>query len=216
MKIIVAEDTVLLREGIVAILSHAGHEVIAAVGNAPDLVAAVERTVTLDGQLDLVLTDVRMPPGGTNDGMRAAIELRSRHRDLPVIVLSAYVAGPYVTGLLESGEAGVGYLLKERIGNVDYFLSSIQVVAAGGVVVDPEVVAYQVERAPPRLRHLTPREREVLNLMAQGLSNREIGENLSVSTAAVAKHVANVFLKLGMTPGEENRRVQAVLTWLQA
>lgn len=148
--------------------------------------------------------------------MRAAIGLRARHPQLSVVVLSAYVAGPYVSGLLDSGEAGVGYLLKERIGNVDYFLSSIQVVAAGGVVVDPEVVAYQVEGAPPRLRHLTPREREVLNLMAQGLSNREIGKNLSVSTAAVAKHVANVFLKLGMTPGEENRRVQAVLTWLQA
>lgn len=170
-----------------------------------------------------------MPPTGTDDGLRAAVDLRAAHPGLPVVVLSAYVVGPYLRDLLGSaaapdGSAGaVGYLLKERVGRVEDFLRSLDVVAAGGVVVDPEVLARLMgapARTPAqadaeRVARLTDREREVLALMAEGLSNAQIAGRLVLSDGAVAKHVANILAKLDLPPGEVNRRVRAVLTWLR-
>jgi DNA-binding NarL/FixJ family response regulator len=157
-----------------------------------------------------------MPPGGANDGLVAALDLRREFPDLPVVVLSAYVADPYVDRLLADAEVGVGYLLKERVGRVEDFLSSLDVVLAGGVVVGPEVVSHLMGAQARTLARLTDREREVLVLMAQGLSNAQIADRLAVSAPAVSKHVANIFLKLDLPPGEDNRRVRAVLAWLRA
>lgn len=216
MKIVLADDAALLREGLVMLLESSGHRVLGVAEDAPGLVRTVEALMGTQEEPDVVITDVRMPPGGTDDGLRAALQIRRAHPGLPVVVLSAYVAGPYVQSLLEDTEGGVGYLLKERVGRVSDFLNSLQVVAAGGVVVDPEVVRHLVGASARALARLTQREREVLELMAQGASNRQIGEGLGLSAAAVSKHVANVLLKLDLPPGEENRRVRAVLTWLQS
>ncbi|MER8037840.1 LuxR C-terminal-related transcriptional regulator [Streptomyces hydrogenans] len=168
---------------------------------------------------DMVITDVRMPPKNTDDGLRAAIDLRSRHRDLPVLVLSAYVTGPYVRELLNGpgADGAVGYLLKEKVGRVADFLRAVETVSAGGVVIDPEVVRHVTRADSPQgpLARLTAREREVLAHMAEGRSNAEIAKELFLSGAAVSKHVANVFVKLGMPPDEDNRRVKAILTWFE-
>lgn len=215
MRIVIAEDTALLREGLVGILRSGGHDVTAAVADAHALRACLNGPDTLP---DLLLTDVRMPPDNTDDGLRAALDLRRRFPGLPVMVLSAYVAGPYVATLLDdSTNGGVGYLLKERVGRVDDFLRQLDVVAAGGVVIDPEVVQFLVrDGAPSALSHLTSREREVMRLIAEGLSNTQICEHLYLSEAAVGKHVSNIFNKLGLPAGEDNRRVRAVLAWLRA
>lgn len=219
MRIFLAEDAALIRAGLAEVLSSAGHEIVGTAADA-DALRTLVGAAAREGDLpELLVTDVRMPPDNTDDGLRAAIDLRLAHPTLPVLVLSAYVSGPYVRQLLDGAGsgAGLGYLLKERIGHVADFLRSIEVVASGGVVVDPDVVAHVV-RDPQTgpLATLTPREREVLQLMAEGLSNSEIGARLVLSSAAVSKHVANVFLKLDLAPGEENRRVRAVLAWLRA
>ena len=299
MRILLADDAALLREGLAGLLTTAGHKVVAQVADADALRTEVERLAAAGELPDIVVTDVRMPPTGTDDGLRAAIDLRRAHPGLPVVVLSAYVAGPYVQDLLEETESSaspaspagsggaVGYLLKERVGRVADFLHSLDVVVGGGVVIDPEVVSHLMKAAraaatgheaapatwtgqaagvagamteptpgaasgapmsaaatppgpwvpvpvrvgsPPTppggiasaapggagLDRLTRREQEVLELMAQGLSNAQIAERLVLSDGAVAKHVANIFRGLDLQPGEENRRVRAVLAWLHA
>ena len=289
MRILLADDAALLREGLAGLLTTAGHEVVAQVADADALRTEVGRLAAAGELPDVVVTDVRMPPTGTDDGLRAAIDLRRAHPGLPVVVLSAYVAGPYVQDLLEETESptspagpggpsassggAVGYLLKERVGRVADFLHSLDIVVGGGVVIDPEVVSHLMKAAraagsaqditgsgagegavtmtgsvpgtapapsEPQgpvmagaaspstpsegiasaapggagLDRLTRREQEVLELMAQGLSNAQIAERLVVSDGAVAKHVANIFRGLDLQPGEENRRVRAVLAWL--
>ena len=291
MRILLADDAALLREGLAGLLTTAGHEVVAQVADADALREEVGRLAAAGELPDVVVTDVRMPPTGTDDGLRAAIDLRRAHPGLPVVVLSAYVAGPYVQDLLEETESptspagpggsggAVGYLLKERVGRVADFLHSLDIVVGGGVVIDPEVVSHLIKAARATgstqentqvvtgcgtgedvgamvgagssaaptasgaqgpvpaaaassstpsggiasaapggagLDRLTRREQEVLELMAQGLSNAQIAERLVVSDGAVAKHVANIFRGLDLQPGEENRRVRAVLAWLHA
>lgn len=219
MRIFLAEDAALIRAGLHEVMTGAGHEIVGTAADAGQLRAYVRQAAEHEQLPDLLVTDVRMPPDNTDDGIRAAIDLRREHPGLPVLVLSAYVSGPYVRQLLDGAgtSAGLGYLIKERVGRVSDFLRSLDVVAAGGVVVDPEVIAHVMRgREAGPLAALSPREREVLGLMAQGLANSQIGERLYLSPAAVSKHVANVFLKLGLPPGEENRRVRAVLTWLEA
>lgn len=205
MRIVLAEDSVLLAEGLQRIVERAGHQVIGVLGDADQL-----RSVD-PSEVDLVVTDVRMPPGRGDDGLRAALALREHRQELPVLVLSQYVAAAYARRLLDTGGA-VGYLLKERVGRVDDFLRAIDTVASGGVVVDPEVVRKMF--TPTVLDRLTPREGEVLTLMAQGASNSEIAAALVVSEAAVAKHVANIFTKLDLPPEEGNRRVRAILMYI--
>lgn len=177
------------------------------------------RRLSIGSPPDVVITDVRMPPGNTDDGLRAALDLRSRYRDLPVLILSAYVVGPYVRELISGpgADGGVGYLLKEKVGRVTDFLRALDTVAGGGVVIDPEVVKHatggDIQHGP--LSRLTERELEVLMLMAEGRSNTEISGDLHLSGAAVSKHVSNVFLKLGYSPDQDNRRVKAILTWFE-
>ncbi|BDA64402.1 response regulator transcription factor [Actinomyces capricornis] len=296
MRILLADDATLLREGLAGLLTAAGHEVVAQAADADALRREVARLAGSGRLPDVVVTDVRMPPTGTDDGLRAAVDLRRRYPGLPVVVLSAYVTGQYVQDLLEGagdapggghGGGAVGYLLKERVGRVADFVHSLDVVVGGGVVIDPEVVSHlmraaraagqrdgagmagppvaeaagargdglaagRIGEAPglrgargPRadegsclapvapgratasgpggtdrggtgLNRLTPREQEVLELMAQGLSNTQIRERLVLSDGAVAKHVASIFRALDLQPGEENRRVRAVLAWLHA
>ena len=288
MRILLADDAALLREGLAGLLAAAGHEVVAQVADADALRTEVARLAAVGELPDVVVTDVRMPPTRTDDGLRAAVDLRAAHPGLPVVVLSAYVAGPYLGELLEGVDGAVGYLLKERVGRVSDFLRSLDVVVSGGIVIDPEVLTHLMTSAagaigagaamadpmnrtgaldasggpgasgggpaasapagpqnprcspppqdcpppqdwpPPQssqdprhpqnrgLERLTPRETEVLTLMAEGLSNGRIAQRLMVSDGAVAKHVANIFLKLDLPPGEENRRVRAVLIWVRA
>lgn len=219
MRIFLAEDAALIRAGLQELLASAGHDIVGTAADADALRREVGAAIAAGDPPDLLITDVRMPPDDTDDGLRAAIDLRRAHPGLPVLVLSAYVSGPYVRQLLDGAGsgAGLGYLLKDRVGHVGDFLRSIDLVGGGGVVVDPQVVAHVMRRREDGpLSSLTPREREVLQLMAEGLANGQIGERLFLSAAAVSKHVANVFLKLGLPPGEENRRVRAVLTWLRA
>lgn len=277
MRIVLADDAALLREGLAGLLAQAGHEVVAQVADADALREEVAALAAAGALPDVVVTDVRMPPTGTDDGLRAAVDLRRDHPGLPVIVLSAYVAGPYLRDLLQGTDGAVGYLLKERVGRVADFLHSLDVVTSGGVVVDPEVLAHVMgtraaggqdgaashreehhedggahargpghgladrdaagrRRAGPGrpdgdgrqrpdgdgrgagigLNRLTPRETEVLALMAEGLSNTQIAQRLVLSDGAVAKHVASIFRGLDLPPSEDNRRVRAVLTWLRA
>ena len=212
VKILLAEDSALLRAGLAQVLRAVGHEVVE-VGDADELVERAESTAP-----DLVVTDVRMPPGMGDDGLRAAQALRERwlregRGPLPVLVLSQYVAAGYLDRLLEHG--GFGYLLKERVGDVDELIRTLEEVAGGGTVVDPEVVATLLGARRRGVERLTPREREVLGLMAEGLSNAQIARRLVLSAAAVSKHVSGVFTKLGFLPEDENRRVRAVLIWLR-
>ncbi|WP_326691051.1 MULTISPECIES: response regulator transcription factor [unclassified Streptomyces] len=215
LRIVIAEDGVLLREGIVQLLRRFGHEVPAAVGEGNALLAAVR-----EHRPDLVVADVRMPPDFTDEGLRAARALQEEQPELAVLVLSQYVEQTFAEELLEerSGGAGMGYLLKERIGDVEEFTDAITRVASGATVVDPEVVRQLFARRRAPLERLTPREREVLALMAEGRSNAAIARRLFVTDAAVAKHIASILLKLDL-PAEapdDNRRVLAVLTYLRA
>ncbi|UYQ65105.1 response regulator [Streptomyces peucetius] len=213
LRVVLAEDSVLLREGLIALLGRFGHEAVAAVGDADALTAAVA-----EHSPDIVVTDVRMPPGFQDEGMRAAVRLRAERPSLPVLVLSQYVQRTYASELLDSGDgAGVGYLLKDRVGQVEEFHAALQDVAAGGTVVDPEVVRQLIRRRRDPLERLTPREREVLGLVAEGKSNNAIARQLVVSEAAVGKHIGSILAKLDLPPADEtHRRVLAVLTYLRA
>jgi DNA-binding NarL/FixJ family response regulator len=213
LRIVLAEDAVLLREGLVGILERAGHEVVAAVGDADALLAHTARSTP-----DVVVVDIRMPPTHTDEGLRAAARIRAEHPGIAVLVLSAYIAEAYVPDLLDSAPGGgVGYLLKDRVGHVREFLDSLDRVARGETVVDPQVVRQLLGRRRDSgpLATLTEREREVLALMAEGRTNSSIAQELVVSEAAVRKHVGNIFAKLPLDPASD-RRVSAVLAYLRS
>ena len=214
MRIVIAEDSVLLRAGLTRLLVDAGEEVVASVGDADELLRVVELH-----QPDLAVVDVRMPPTHTDDGLRAALEIRRRWPSVGILVLSQYVEEQYATELLAVDTSGLGYLLKDRIADVADFLVDVRRVGAGGTALDPEVVAQLLARSSRGsvLDRLSPREREVLSLMAEGRSNQAIAEALVVSDGAVEKHVSNIFTKLDLLPTEQdNRRVLAVLRWLDS
>ncbi|MFD7844632.1 response regulator [Nocardia sp. NPDC004340] len=214
MRVVIAEDDALLREGLALLLKTAGIDVVAAVDNADDFL----RVVTAD-RPDAVVVDVRMPPTYTDDGLRAAVRARQIHPGLPVLVLSAWVEDSYAAELLGDGAGGIGYLLKERVGKVDRFLDSLRRVAEGGTAMDPEVISQLLvrRRTDDPLAGLTPREREVLALMAEGLDNATIAERLVVTEGAVLKHIRSIFAKLGLFADEVgHRRVLAVLAYLNA
>ena len=214
MRIVIAEDSVLLRAGLTRLLADAGEEVVATVDNADDLLAVVERH-----QPDLCVVDVRMPPTHTDDGLRAALQIRARWPAIGILVLSQYVEKTYATDLLASDTSGLGYLLKDRIADVTEFVNAVRRVGDGGTALDPEVVAQLLARTRRRdpLDRLSPREREVLGLMAEGRSNGAIARELVVSDGAVEKHVSNILTKLDLPPTEhDHRRVLAVLRWLES
>jgi DNA-binding NarL/FixJ family response regulator len=213
MRIVVAEDTAILRVGLVQLLEDEGHTVVAAVPDASGLLAAAVAHAP-----DAVISDVRMPPTHTDEGLRAAIELRRQRPGLPVLIFSQYVETQYAARLLADGSAGVGYLLKERVLDATDFVDALERVAAGGTALDPEVVTQLVGASPAHgaLERLSPREQEVLGLMAEGRSNAAIAGQLVVTERAVEKHVANIFLKLDLPPsGVDHRRVLAVLRYLE-
>ena len=216
MRIVIAEDSAVVRAGLAEILADRGHEVVAAVGNADGLLAAVA-----GHQPDAAVVDVRMPPGYTDEGLRAAITIRRDHPQTGVLVFSQYIETRYTADLLGAasgrGAAGVGYLLKDRVADVSEFVDALARVAAGGTALDPEVVTqlFGASRRVDGLAALTAREREVLTLMAEGRSNGAIAAALVVSERAVEKHVANIFSKLGLAPSDtDHRRVLAVLRYL--
>jgi DNA-binding NarL/FixJ family response regulator len=212
VRVVIAEDSVLLREGMAGLLSRFGFTVVAAVGHARALVTAVGETSP-----DLVVTDVRMPPGFTDEGLRAAVALRAAEPGLPVVALSQYVQHSYAAELLGSGEGrAIGYLLKDHIADVAEFADKLRVVAGGGTVVDPEVVRQLMLRGSDPLRQLSSRERDVLALIAEGHSNAAIARRLALTEAGVAKHIGNVLAKLHLPVSDDtNRRVLAVLTYLR-
>ncbi|MFH8617660.1 response regulator [Streptomyces sp. NPDC017979] len=212
LKVVIAEDAVLLREGLVGLLARFGHSVAAAVGDGPSLVAAA-----LEHRPDVVIADVRMPPGFSDEGLRAVRELQRLRPSLPALVLSQYVEQTFADELVAAGHrAGTGYLLKDRVGDVEEFVAAVERVADGGTVVDPEVVRQLLARRRDPLTRLTPREREVLGLIAEGRSNAAVARALVVTEAAVAKHIANILLKLDLPPApDDHRRVRAVLTYLR-
>jgi DNA-binding NarL/FixJ family response regulator len=213
VRVVIAEDFALLREGLARLLADDGHEVVASVAEAEELLRAVERH-----QPDLVITDVRMPPTHTDEGLRAALVLRATRPGVAVLVLSQYVEERYASELLAGDTSGVGYLLKDRVADVGQFLADVRRVADGGTVLDPEVVSQLLARARRRdpLAELTPREREVLQLMAEGRSNAAIAAGLVISERAVEKHVGNILVKLDLLPTtDDHRRVLAVLRYLQ-
>ena len=218
MRVVIAEDLALLREGIVALLREHDIEVVAQAQDADELLRVVA-----GHKPDLAIVDVRLPPTFTDEGVRAAIEARERHPDVGILILSQYVEPVYTAELLASGEAGVGYLLKERVGEVRAFIDAVQRVAAGGTALDREVVA-ELMRARTAsglddgaISLLTPREREVLELMAEGRSNAAVARALVVSGGAVEKHVRNIFAKLDLPASDDDhRRVLAVLAFLRA
>ena len=214
MRVVIAEDSVLLREGLARLLDFAQIEVAATVGNAVELLPAVKQHSP-----DLLIVDVRMPPSFTDEGIRAALQLRQRDPKLAVIVLSQYVEERYAVDLLTGETSGVAYLLKDRVADVDEFLSVVHRVAEGGSVLDPEVVSQLLtrQRKGDPVEELTEREGQVLALMAEGRSNAGICEELYLSESAVTKHINSIFTKLGITPtGSANRRVLAVLQYLAA
>jgi len=209
---VIAEDLVLLREGVASLLAEEGHEVVAAVGDAEALMEAVERH-----RPQLAIVDVRMPPTQTDEGIRAAVAIRRRDPDARILILSQYVEERYAADLLSGGNQGVGYLLKDRVAHVRDFLDAVRRVAAGGTAIDPEVVSQLLSRRTRSslLDELTPREREVLGLMAEGHTNASIAERLVVTQGAVEKHIGSVFMKLGLPQTDQHhRRVLAVLTYL--
>ena len=212
VRVVLAEDGVLLREGLAGLLSRFGFTVAAAVGDAESLVAAVATHSP-----DLVVTDIRMPPGFSDEGLRAAVRLRAERPGLAVVALSQYVQQRYAAELLDSGDGRrIGYLLKDRVVDVAEFAAALRQVVAGGTVVDPEVVRQLLRRSGDPLGRLSPREREVLALIAEGQSNAGIARRLVVSEAAVGKHVGNILAKLDLPPDDDaNRRVLAVLTYLR-
>ncbi|MFI6361411.1 LuxR C-terminal-related transcriptional regulator [Nocardia sp. NPDC050630] len=211
MRVVMAEDNALLREGLVLLLTSAGHEVVAVVGSGPEIVPAL-----LTHRPDIAVLDVRLPPAFRDEGLRAALAARKELPGLPVLVLSQYVEESYAAELLGGGASGVGYLLKDRVGRVDEFLEALERVAGGGTALDPEVVSQLLtRRRNSPLDSLTPREREVLELMAAGHDNATIAETLVVTERAVSKHIGNVFQKLGLpTTDSGHRRVLAVLAYL--
>lgn len=213
LRVVIADDSVLLREGLVRLLAESGHRVVAAVGDGPALVDAV-----VAHRPDVSIVDVRMPPSHTDEGLRAAVTARALVPGTPVLVLSQYVEVSYADDLLADRAGAVGYLLKDRVANVGEFLDALCRVAAGGTMLDPEVVAQLLvrRRRDDPLRALTPRERDVLALMAEGRSNTAIARQLVVTEGAVEKHVKNIFIKLDLAPDEEqHRRVLAVLAYLR-
>ena len=210
MRIVIAEDSVLLREGLTRLLAEAGHEVVAAEGDGEKFLRAVAATVP-----DVCVVDVRMPPTFTDEGLRAALLVRDRWPGVGVLVLSQWVEERYATELIADHSHGVGYLLKDRVSDVAEFLDALRRVAEGGSALDPEVVAQLLARSRHPLGDLTPREREVLALMAEGLTNAAIADTLVVGGGAIEKHINNIFTKLGLASGErDHRRVRAVLRYL--
>ena len=214
LRVVVADDSVLLREGVVRLLEENGFEVVGQAGDAEDLIRKVRAH-----KPDVAVVDIRMPPTNTDDGLRAALEIRAELPDTGVLVLSQYVEEGYALDLVGDSAGGVGYLLKDRVADVDRFVDSVRRVAEGGSALDPEVVAQLVGRArrDDPLAELTPREREVLELMAEGRSNNAIAEHMVVTDRAVEKHVTSIFGKLGLPPApEDHRRVLEVLAFLRA
>lgn len=214
MRILTADDSVLLREGLNLILTEEGHEIVASVGDGDALV----RTA-LELRPDLVITDIRMPPSHTDEGLRATVAIRGVWPEAPVLLLSQYVVPAYVTDLLESGDGHLGYLLKDRVSDLDGFLDAALRVAEGGLVLDPDVISQALRRGRIQdpVATLTPREKEVLELMAEGHTNAGIAEHLVVTEGAVEKHTQRIFSKLGLLPNTStHRRVKAVLTLLNS
>ena len=214
MRIVLGEDSLLLREGLARLLEGTGHEVVGQAGDAEDLLRKAGAH-----KPHLVIVDVRMPPTFSDEGIRAALEIRARRPGTPVLVLSEYVESSYALELFADGTDGLGYLLKQRVSDLDRFLDAVERVAAGGSALDPEVVSHLLgrHRAGDPLGRLTPRETEVLALMAEGRSNHAIGEQLVITERAVEKHVTSIFSKLDLPPAEDDhRRVLAVLTFLRA
>jgi DNA-binding NarL/FixJ family response regulator len=212
VRIVIAEDSVVLREGLTRLLADAGHDIVAAVPDATGLLTAVD-----EHQPEIAVVDVRMPPTHTDEGLRAAVQIRRDHPDVAVLVFSQYVEERYASELLAGSTKKIGYLLKDRVADVRDFLDAVARVADGGTVLDPEVISQIFSRSKRRaaLEALTPREREVLEAMAEGYSNSAIASRMVVSEGAVEKHVSNIFAKLGLPPSEgEHRRVLAVLTYL--
>lgn len=215
MRIVIAEDAALMREGLTALLDALGHQVLHAATDAEELHNAVN---ALANDLpDVLITDVRMPPTHTDEGLVAALAIRERYPTVAILVLSQYLGGQYASRLLTQAEAqpgGVGYLLKDRIGHLADLDRALHTVAAGGVVVDPKVIDELLGRRHHPLAQLTDREKSVLSLMAQGRTNEQIGEELYLSIGTVEKHIRNVFDKLSISPTDGNRRVLATLRWL--
>ncbi|MFG3056943.1 LuxR C-terminal-related transcriptional regulator [Kitasatospora sp. NPDC048239] len=213
MRVVLAEDLYLLREGLIRLLEAHGFTIAAAVETGPELQEAL-----LTHRPDVAVVDVRLPPTLTDEGLQAALQARREIPGLPVLVLSQHVQQLYARELLADGTGGIGYLLKDRVFNADQFIDAVRRVAAGGTAMDPDVIAKLMQstaRRPGPLQRLSPREREVLELMAEGCSNSAIAARLVVSDGAVAKHIANIFTKLELAPAEDaNRRVQAVLAYL--
>jgi DNA-binding NarL/FixJ family response regulator len=212
MRVVIAEDLTLLREGLSRLLDDRGWEIVAAVDDGPKLIEAIG-----EHRPDIAIVDVRLPPSFTDEGIRAAIEARRRVPGTPILILSQYVEESYAADLLADDGGGVGYLLKDRVADVSTFVESLERVAGGGTAMDPEVVAQLLGRRDNRgpLAELTPREREVLSLMAEGRSNTGIGAELGISSSAIEKHVKQVFAKLDLPPsGGDHRRVLAVLAYL--
>lgn len=212
MRIVIADDSVLLREGLQLLLTEAGHEVVAAVGDGDEF-----KRVALEHRPDLSVVDVRMPPSHTDEGLRAAVGVRQTWPQAPIMVLSQYVEVSYAEELLATGDGGVGYLLKDRVSEIDDFLAALETVASGGSVLDPLVVRQLMGRRKDPIEQLTPREREVLALMAQGQSNAAIAASLVVTDGAVEKHTQRIFAKLGLYQDEAaHRRVLAVISYLRS
>ena len=214
MRVLIADDSVLLRQGLALILAEGGHEVVAGVGDGR---ALVDRALAL--RPDLVIADIRMPPSHTDEGLRAAAGIRRQWAEAPILLLSQYVVASYVPELLADGGGGIGYLLKDRVTDIDSFLEAVERVARGELVLDPDVVAQVMHRGrrDDPIESLTPREREVLTLMAEGRTNAAIAEQLVVTEGAVEKHTQHIFAKLGLLPDSAvHRRVKAVLALLSA
>lgn len=212
MRALVAEDHALLREGLIRLLEAHDIEVVEAVADEPTLLRALQRD-----DLDVAILDVRLPPSGTDEGLRAAVAIRKARPGFPVLVLSQYVEQLYAAELLASGLGSVGYLLKDRVSNVRQFIDAIHQVVAGGTVMDPDVVTRLLCRRQAPLQRLTPREQETLALMAAGRSNAAIAAAMVITEKALGKHIANIFIKLDLPPSDDdNRRVLAVLAFLQS
>ena len=214
MRVVIAEDLALLRDGLERLLSDNGFEVVASVDNPDALIAAV-----VEQHPDIAVVDIRLPPTFRDEGIRAAVELRRRAPDTAILVVSQYIERAYATELLADGRGGVGYLLKDRIFDIAMFVDAVRRVADGGTALDPEVVAHLFarQRENSALERLSPREREVLAMMAEGKSNTAIADALVLSVGAVEKHIANIFTKLDLAQSTtENRRVLAVLAYLEA
>ncbi|MFD7526570.1 MULTISPECIES: LuxR C-terminal-related transcriptional regulator [unclassified Streptomyces] len=211
MRIVIAEDNVLLREGLILLLEDVGHDIVAVVGSGPEIVPTL-----LEHRPDVAVLDVRLPPGFRDEGLRAAIEARKVIPGQPLLVLSQYVEESYAAELLGQGASGIGYLLKDRVGHIEEFQDALERVAAGGTALDPEVVSQLMSRRDP-LDALSPREREVLGLMAQGLDNPTIATTLFITERSVSKHIGSILAKLNLPPSDSgHRRVLAVLAYLNA